>query len=201
MSGELIGILLGVWVFVIMFVFPIILIVLHQKRIINMKQTCSSEKFELVDILFILEKREKNKNRLKKVFVMRLIESDVIYFANVDDRECFSNIATTCRMCFDTASGMKVVRRDRDKGNVNLSIGDKGICYIQNISPFELTYISKASIDPNDREYGQCVYAGSYNKNKTIRLGEYCNCNESENVIENLQDLKQIKGLIEFDEF
>ena len=200
------GITIFFIILLIVVIVPVVTFVLfiniYQKKFNKIKEQCVPQKFELLDILVVPEIFRKNRNKLKVIFVMKMLENNEIYFANIDNKNCFCHIATTCRFNIDkTVSGIKLIRRDRNEGTVNLSIGDTGVCSIQEVLPYEFKYTVKTSVDINKRVYGKCVYIGNLNENSQIRKGEYCNCNKDENVIENLQNLKEIKGLVELDEF
>lgn len=203
MREEFVGFFVGTTIGIIyVLVWIIFIMKLNKKSLNKFKQTCTPERFELIDILFVPEFHKRKGRILKKLFILKIIETGEMYVANIDeDENCFSNIIS--RHCFtnDKVSNIKITKKDSEKGEVEVSIGDTGICYVKEILPFRFEYLLKrnGTLYPF-WEYHKCTYRGIINENTSVSIGEYINCDESEDVLRKLQELKQMKGIVEFDE-
>lgn len=172
----------------------------------KIRKECYPQRFELLDVLFIPSLTYNSRVILRKVFIIKCVDDGEIYCSEVDSTNCLSNVVFRHFHFLHMIIKISAKRKDSTKKRKPLNIGDTGLCYIKEIVPFNLMSNSRKlsykviRFRDGRKYYEECTYVGGVKENRVICVGEYCNYNERENVIDNIQEYKSIKGFIEFDE-
>ncbi len=169
-----------------------------ENKIKSIKERTEPEEFELLDMLFIPNIGHE-RTYLRVVPIIKLLSDGKIY--------CMANgysnyqVYYRCETSAFANSVSKITIRNKvsNEKNAEIKVGDIGVCYMENIKPYELKcrtveflYFEKLI------KYEEPMYCGTLKENKSIYSGKFCNINENIDVIMLLRNLNSFEGVIEF---